>query len=472
MSKKVALMCGHGRSRDGSWDSGCAYGSYTEAGLMLPITKAAVKYLRKYGVTVYSDADTDNNKNMLVDVAWANAKDCDIYVSVHCDYKKAPSGVMPLYVSAKGKKLATALNNAIKSGVGMKSRGVVRRRDLYELNATEMPAVVLETGGIASDLKILKSKPDTYGKAIAKGICDYLGVSINKTVKAEKETANSKSNSKTKASTTKTKASTTKKTDKKPTVPSLKVVKTTAQVIEDTIKWAKHIAADNDFHYGRGNGAHHNGCCFCDTNDSKKGHGIKEWEHTYCCNPFVHAAWSHGGMVPSMLDMCRKGRSYGFAKGEGYDASSLFEYVGLLKNVTVKKLKAGDVICTPSHAILYIGGGKICHAGYEDDNVPGSKAWIKSICVQDLKDSWHYKNQYSAMRVYRFTGKVNAWIPIRFGECSERVKQLQECLGITADGFYGDKTLKAVKKFKKAHGLNDTGVVSTKTVAALKKAVN
>ena len=41
MSKKVALMCGHGRSVDGSWDPGCAYGKYTEAGLMLPITKAA-----------------------------------------------------------------------------------------------------------------------------------------------------------------------------------------------------------------------------------------------------------------------------------------------------------------------------------------------------------------------------------------------------------------------------------------------
>lgn len=176
MSRKVALMCGHGRSVDGSWDCGTSYGGYTEAALMLPITKAAVKYLRSWGVKVISDADTGNNKNMIVDVRWANQQKCDIYVSIHCDYYKAPSGVMPLYVSTKGKKLATALNNAVKKDMGMKSRGVIRRTDLWELNGTNMVACILETGSIKADINILKKKPDSYGKAIAKGICDYLGV--------------------------------------------------------------------------------------------------------------------------------------------------------------------------------------------------------------------------------------------------------------------------------------------------------
>ena len=173
---KVSLNCGHGRSVDGSWDSGCAYAGYTEAALMLPITKSAVKYLRSYGVTVISDSDKNNNKNMIADVRWANSEKCDIYVSVHCDYSKAPSGVMPLFVSAKGKKLATCLNNAVKSGMKMRSRGVIRRTDLWELNGTSMTACILETGAIKADLKILKNRTDAYGKCIAKGICDYLGV--------------------------------------------------------------------------------------------------------------------------------------------------------------------------------------------------------------------------------------------------------------------------------------------------------
>ena len=187
MSKKVALMCGHGKSTDGSWDCGTSYGGNNEAALMLPVTKSAAKYLRSYGVTVISDSDTGNNKNMIVDVAWANKEKCDIYVSVHCDYYKAPSGVMPLYVSSNGKKLATALNNAIKSGMGMKSRGVVRRTDLWELNGTDMPACILETGSIKADISVLKNKADAYGKAIAKGICDYLGIKAEAPAPTTKE---------------------------------------------------------------------------------------------------------------------------------------------------------------------------------------------------------------------------------------------------------------------------------------------
>ena len=174
---KVAVMCGHGTQTNGKWDCGTTYAGYNEAALMLPITKSAVKYLRASGVTVISDADKNNNKNMIADVAWANKEKVALYVSIHCDYSKAPSGVMPLYVSAQGKKLATALNTAIKNGIPMKSRGVVKRTDLYELNSTDMPACILETGSIKADLKILKGDPDKYGKFIAIGICNYLGMS-------------------------------------------------------------------------------------------------------------------------------------------------------------------------------------------------------------------------------------------------------------------------------------------------------
>lgn len=172
---KIALMCGHGRSTDGTWDSGTAYAGKTEAALMLPITKAAVKYLRSYGVEVISDADTNNDKNMIADVRWANKEKVVLYVSVHCDYYKAPSGVMPLYVSAKGKVLATALNDAIKNGLPIRSRGVVKRSDLYELNQTDAVACILETGSIKADINKLKES-DKYGKCIAQGICNYLGI--------------------------------------------------------------------------------------------------------------------------------------------------------------------------------------------------------------------------------------------------------------------------------------------------------
>lgn len=172
---KVALMCGHGRSTDGTWDCGTSYGGNNEAALMLPITKAAVKYLRSRGVTVISDADTNNNKNMIADVKWANKEKVSIYVSLHCDWYKAPSGTLPLYVSAKGKALATAINKAVMSGMNMKTRGVTKRTDLYELNYTDAPACIFECGSIKNDIAKMKQS-DKYGKCIAQGICNYLGV--------------------------------------------------------------------------------------------------------------------------------------------------------------------------------------------------------------------------------------------------------------------------------------------------------
>ena len=172
---KIMVNCGHGRSSDGSWDPGCAWGKYTEADLMLPITKAAVAQLRAKDVTVLSDADTCNDKNMVADVAWANREGVELYVSIHCDYSGAPIGAMPLYVSEQGKKLAEALNRSITSGMDMASRGVQKRTDLYELNDTDMPACVLETGSIRLDLSFLK-QPEKYGKCIAEGICSYLGI--------------------------------------------------------------------------------------------------------------------------------------------------------------------------------------------------------------------------------------------------------------------------------------------------------
>lgn len=171
----LALMVGHGKSVDESWDSGCVYGKNTEAALMLAITKVAVAYLRGSGVKVLTDADKNNNRNMISCVKWANEKGADLYISMHCDYKLASAGVWPQYVSAAGKKAAKAIAKPVAKDMGMKYKGLKKRKDLYELNGTDMPAVLFEAGAIKADLKALKQS-EKYGKAMAEAICKYLGV--------------------------------------------------------------------------------------------------------------------------------------------------------------------------------------------------------------------------------------------------------------------------------------------------------
>lgn len=248
------------------------------------------------------------------------------------------------------------------------------------------------------------------------------------------------------------------------TVPSLDIKKTNAKVIADTIRWAKWIAGDNSFHYGHGDGAHHNGCFFCGTQPkSKKNAGIVDWEKTYCCNPFVGAAWAHGGCDQTALGLCRKGTSWDFGKNSGYAKSSRFKSMG---HPAKSDLKPGDVLCKDTHVALYIGNGSIVHAGHEDDNKRNSESWKTSIRVQTLTDSM-YK---SYPRVHRYIGSVDTKnVPIRFGELSERVTQLQAFLNITADGIFGSGTLEAVKAFQKKYGLTVDGIVGPATIAKMKE---
>ena len=181
--------------------------------------------------------------------------------------------------------------------------------------------------------------------------------------------------------------------------------------------------------------------------------------------------------MPKALSMCRNYSSWDFNKGQGYDASSLFDNLGKPKK---SQLKAGDVLCTDGHVMLYIGNGKIAEASGGDDNVKGSKKWNNSIHITDLTDA-RYKE---IKRVHRFNGSVNTTCFIRHGEVSKRVYLLQEYLNWysdgkffkecgPADGIYGDNTFKWCCRFQEEQigkGEGD-GIVGPKTIAAMEKVV-
>ena len=266
--------------------------------------------------------------------------------------------------------------------------------------------------------------------------------------------------------------------------PSLTLKKTNAEVIADAVRWAVWIAGDNAFHYGYTNkhgskdskdwnpNAHHNGCYFCGTNTDKGGRskkGILDYEKTYCCNPFVGAAWAHGGCIPKALELCQDGSSWNFEKGTGYDKSKLFDNLGKPKKSALKK---GDVLCSDSHVALYIGDGKIAEAAGGDDNKRNSTKWNNSIHVTTLTDK-----RYSGFkRVHRYNGSVNTTCNIYFGEISKRVENLQHYLiwygyAITADGIFGEQTHACVKDLQTKLGLTADGIVGAQTLEAMAKVV-
>ena len=247
--------------------------------------------------------------------------------------------------------------------------------------------------------------------------------------------------------------------------PTYRIVKTNAQVIADAIAWLKMVANNNNFHYGHGAKAHKNGCYFCGTQpSSKKSSGIVMPQTTYCCNPFVHAGWAHGGCIPRALKICQGYGSWDFGTGGGsYHTCDLFTKLG---DLPTSKLKAGDVLCSDSHVAMYIGNGQVIQAGHEDDNVKNSSSWNSSINI----GKW---NGYT--RVYRYNSSVNADMSIFHGELSDRVKDLYGFLNWYFDGkvgtaqrYYGDKAMSWVKRFQTEQGLVADGIVGSKTIEAMK----
>ena len=192
------------------------------------------------------------------------------------------------------------------------------------------------------------------------------------------------------------------KTKGKPGLIKIRKSTCAADVRNGAVALALDMAADNRFHYGHGSAAHHNGCYFCGTQGSNK-NGVKLKKYSYCCNPFVHACYAHGGGEPTALKICKHGSSWDFNVGQGYDRlakkGKLFKKI---HNPSPSKLLPGDVGCSGHHAKLYVGkwNGKhhICEASGGDDNRIGSSNWNNSIHVQTMSGCGGY-------RWYRYIGK-------------------------------------------------------------------
>ena len=264
--------------------------------------------------------------------------------------------------------------------------------------------------------------------------------------------------------------------------PSLKLVKSTDQVIADALTFARWITSDNRFGYGRKGGkqykgttdysiTHSGGCHFCGSNAKKISRARKaglsdpeQWEYTYVCNTLVHACYAHAG-IPSMLS----------AKGHAWwtkDYQNSSYWTEIKKPAKITDLKPGDVLGADGmHYALYYGNGKIAEATSNGNAAASKEKWASSI---HITGSGFFK---SVDHVFRLTKPVNTTALIKYGEVSYRVKLVQNFLNwfygktvCTIDGMFGDTTLKYVKAFQTAMGITADGIVGNDTIAKMKEA--
>ena len=94
----------------------------------------------------HDDTSHDQSTNLSTIVNWHNRQSRDLDVSVHFNaYDGNAHGTEVLYVSSSGLEIATPCSAAISLAGDFTNRGAKKRTDLYFLNNTREPAILIET---------------------------------------------------------------------------------------------------------------------------------------------------------------------------------------------------------------------------------------------------------------------------------------------------------------------------------------
>ncbi|MBU5478956.1 N-acetylmuramoyl-L-alanine amidase [Eubacterium sp. MSJ-13] len=150
------------------------------------ITKKVVRLLKKNGIKAYDC--TVNNGTSQRDVlkkicAKCNSKVRDIDISIHfnaSDHQRVPDGkttgteVWVRDTSAVKGEVARRICNQIAK-VGFKNRGVKTTSDLWFLNKTKKPALLIEVCFVSDpdDAILYKKHKDDIAKAIVQAVINY-----------------------------------------------------------------------------------------------------------------------------------------------------------------------------------------------------------------------------------------------------------------------------------------------------------
>ncbi len=145
---RIVISSGHGKYVRG------AHGIIDEVDEARKVVDAVAELLRENGVIVHvfhDDTSHSQNENLNTIVNYHNGQDRDLDISVHFNaYEQVskPMGTEVLYVSQSA--LAAQMSAAIADS-GFIDRGAKKRTDLFFLNQTEEPSILIETCFVDSE---------------------------------------------------------------------------------------------------------------------------------------------------------------------------------------------------------------------------------------------------------------------------------------------------------------------------------
>ena len=139
----VVISSGHGKYVRG------ASGYIDEVDEARRVVENVARYLRMFGVgveTFHDDVSTTQEENLERIVMYHNGRKRDLDISVHFNAyveTENPMGCEVLYATED--ELAEDMAALISDAGGFINRGAKERDDLFFLNNTDMPAILIET---------------------------------------------------------------------------------------------------------------------------------------------------------------------------------------------------------------------------------------------------------------------------------------------------------------------------------------
>ncbi|MBR5583116.1 MAG: N-acetylmuramoyl-L-alanine amidase [Lachnospiraceae bacterium] len=408
---KIYLDYGHGGNDNG------AVKYLTEDTMNLVQGRACAADLRSMGFQVKESRTTDKYKSLADRVKEANDWGADVFISFH-NNGGGGDGFEAYAMSDKGRAIAKAIEKQVKA-IGQNSRGIKDGSHLYVIKQTNAPAALLE--GYFVDNKKDAAQNDTtaeqqaYGRAVAKGICEYYGVTFKEPTKKEE----------TKKETKKT--TTTKKETKKETKKVVIPKKVKSKVVTASIK--------------------------------KKGKNYKVTDHfalsEFQCHNGADTV-KYDMQVVTALEAARLFFNVPITVSSAYRPADYNKKIGGATGSYHVEGKAVDHYCELSYTLLakfYEVYGLKGIGCYYDDHF---------VHIDSRTTKFLWKNQSS-------TAVSTHLVTVKSGSNNQHVKDLQWLLKnkhgytLTIDGDFGAKTKAAVIAFQKKHGLVADGIVGTKT---------
>lgn len=170
-SRLIVLDAGHGGR-----DQGTSSGEILEKDINLAMAGRLAELLEEAGETVILTREDDTKIGLEDRAAFANEKEADLFVSLHCNYCEEDPGVHGLECyyredSEEGENLANRIVEAMESGEGIDSRGM-RTANFRVLCRTDMPAVLVEMGYLSNRSERGKMTDEDYQKLLAEKLAE------------------------------------------------------------------------------------------------------------------------------------------------------------------------------------------------------------------------------------------------------------------------------------------------------------